>query len=107
MTEHVGLADLYMGFQIETSFVHPSILGAEPYYSVVEGEISLSPEPTQPGTPLRATAMFVGLATRALAAVLEDQNRWVAELADEIQTLTEVELTLPAPFLPPELSDDA
>ena len=72
----------YVGFMIESGFIHPSANGADAYLTLEDGQGKLWTRAQVPGTPLRATAIFLWSATNAAAELLGDEG--LRQLADEL-----------------------
>lgn len=66
LAAHVGLPDVYVSFMVESAYVHPSATGADVYFTTGRPAVTTELK----GTPLRATAVFAGLATVALLELL-------------------------------------
>lgn len=83
LCDDFDMRNWYLGFMIESGFVHPSANGADAYLEPVEdGQTKLWTTSRVPGTPLRATAVFLWAATNATAELLEDQG--LRHLAGEL-----------------------
>lgn len=76
------MTNWYVGFMIESGFIHPSANGADAYLTVEDGGGKLCTSAQVAGTPLRATAVFLWAATNAAAELLGDEG--LRQLAEEL-----------------------
>ena len=83
LCDEFEMGNWYVGFMIESGFIHPSADGADAYLEPGEdGQTKLWTTSRVSGTPLRTTAVFLWAATNATAELLGDEG--LRRLADEL-----------------------
>jgi hypothetical protein len=78
--EQVGRPHHYVPYRLESTYVHPSALGAQVYLAAADGQIQIRNESKVEATPLQVTARALIRATQTLAALTRDET--IAQLAE-------------------------
>jgi hypothetical protein len=97
LVKRVGLPDIYVAFRTDSSFVHPSAIGADVYLERTppseEIAVALRHEPDAGPSPMRTVASSAIQATLCLAELSGDGR--IAALAAEANERFGVEINLP------------
>lgn len=82
LCNHIDQTNMYVPYMIESSYVHPSGLGADSYLDERDGTGYIRPTSKAPVTPLSGTVIFVAQATEALGTLTGDDG--MTRLAEKI-----------------------